>query len=275
MKIRHNKKRNTAFVFESLIREATLAILKNDVEKKDKIIKIIREHFGSNSALKGDFDCYRSLYANQNLDKKTSEKILKETRLQRRLLSPESLFSEQTELINSINKQLSPSVFSNFVPNYKTLATISQLFSDKISPKNKVLIENKIISDMSRAEKEYSTDNQIDKSVYNLFVQKFNNKYDNELLEEQKQLLNYYVSSFSDNALSLKVFLNEEVARLKTELEKAKEAKEIKPDQTMVEKTELIINKLNSFAKQPISEGLLLAIMKVQSLVKEINADGD
>jgi hypothetical protein len=166
-------------------------------------------------------------------------------------------------------------VFSNFVPNYKTLATISQLFSDKISPKNKVLIENKIISDMSRAEKEYSTDNQIDKSVYNLFVQKFNNKYDNELLEEQKQLLNYYVSSFSDNALSLKVFLNEEVARLKTELEKAKEAKEIKPDQTMVEKTELIINKLNSFAKQPISEGLLLAIMKVQSLVKEINADGD
>jgi hypothetical protein len=275
MKIRHNKKRNTAFVFESLIREATLAILKNDVEKKDKIIKIIREHFGSNSALKGDFDCYRSLYANQNLDKKTSEKILKETRLQRRLLSPESLFSEQTELINSINKQLSPSVFSNFVPNYKTLATISQLFSDKISPKNKVLIENKIISDMSRAEKEYSTDNQIDKSVYNLFVQKFNNKYDNELLEEQKQLLNYYVSSFSDNALSLKVFLNEEVARLKTELEKAKEAKEIKPDQTMVEKTELIINKLNSFAKQPISEGLLLTIMKVQSLVKEINADGD
>ena len=105
MRIRHNKKRNTAFVFESLIREATLAILKNDLEKKDKIIKIIKEHFGINSTLKGDFDCYRSLYANQSLDKQTSEKILKETRLQRRLLSPQQIFSEQTKLINSINKQ--------------------------------------------------------------------------------------------------------------------------------------------------------------------------
>lgn len=275
MRIRHNKKRNTAFVFESLIREATLAILKNDLEKKDKIIKIIKEHFGINSTLKGDFDCYRSLYANQSLDKQTSEKILKETRLQRRLLSPQQIFSEQTKLINSINKQLSPSVFSNFVPNYKTLASISQLFSDKTSPKNKVLLENKIIYDMTLSDKGAPSINQIDKSVYNLFVEKFNNKYDKELLEEQKQLLNYYVSSFSDNALSLKVFLNEELARLKTELEKAKETNEIESDQNMIEKTELIINKLDSFAKQPISEELLLVIMKAQSLVKEINTDGD
>ena len=43
----------------------------------------------------------------------------------------------------------------------------------------------------------------------------------------------------------------------------------------MIEKTELIINKLDSFAKQPISEELLLVIMKAQSLVKEINTDGD
>ena len=275
MRIRHNKKRNTAFVFESLIREATLAILKNDLEKKDKIIKIIKEHFGPNSTLKGDFNCYRSLYANQNLDKQTSEKILKETKLQRRLLSPKRLFSEQTKLINSINKQLSPSVFSNFVPNYKTLASISQLFSDKTSPKNKILLENKIIYDMTLSDKSESSVDQIDKSVYNLFVEKFNNKYDNELLEEQKQLLNYYVSSFSDNALSLKVYLNEELARLKTELESAKETNEIKSDQNMIEKTELIINKLNSFAKQPISEALLLVIMRAQSLVREINTDGN
>ena len=275
MKIRHNKKRNTAFVFESLIREATLAILKNDVEKKDKIIKIIREHFNSNSILKSDFNCYRSLYANQNLDEQTSEKILKETKLQKRLLNPEALFNKQTRLINSINKELSPSVFSNFVPSYKTLATISQLFSDKTSPKNKVLLENKIIYDMTLSDKNAVLGDQIDKSVYNLFVEKFNDKYDNELLEEQKRLLNYYVSSFSDNALSLKVFLNEELARLKTELEKAKETKEIEADQNMAEKTELIINKLDSFAKQPISEELLLTIMRAQSLVKEISTDGD
>ena len=36
MKIKHNKKRNTAFVFESLMREATVAVIKGDTEKARK-----------------------------------------------------------------------------------------------------------------------------------------------------------------------------------------------------------------------------------------------
>ena len=50
-----------------------------------------------------------------------------------------------------------------------------------------------------------------DKLVYEVFVDKFNKKYENELLQEQKQLLSCYISSFADNALGLKVFLNEEI----------------------------------------------------------------
>ena len=73
-------------------------------------------------------------------------------------------------------------------------------------------------------------DPQIDKTVYKLFVNKFNEKYNNQLLPEQKQLLNYYVSSFADNALSLKIFLNEEVGRLKTELKQSLNIEEIKND---------------------------------------------
>ena len=34
MKTKHNKKRNTAFVYEALIREATVAILKEDLKKR-------------------------------------------------------------------------------------------------------------------------------------------------------------------------------------------------------------------------------------------------
>ena len=275
MKIRHNKKRNTAFVFESLIREATLAILKNDLERKNKVIKIIREHFKPDSALKSDLNCYRSLYTNQNLDKHISEKILKETKLQRALLNRNKLFEEQTELIDMINKDLSPSIFSNFVPNYKTLATISQLFSDKTSPKNKVLLENKIISDMSLVPLDGSSDKPIDHTVYNLFAKKFNDKYDESLLEEQKELLKLYVSSFSDNALALKVFLNEEIARLKNQLKKAKEVDEISSDREMLKKTELVIEKLNSYSKSVLNEEMLFTIMKTQSLVKEITTDAD
>ena len=275
MKIKHNKKRNTAFVYESLIREATVAIIKKETNKKNKIVKIIREYFAPDTLLKKDLDCYRSLYTNQNLDKEISEKILFETKLQRRIIDPQGVFDEQTLLINTVNKEVSPSAFSNFVSNYKTLATISQLFSAKTSPKNRVLLENKIIFNMGLAPKEAKEAEQIDKTVYNVFVEKFNNKYDPQLLEEQKELLNYYVASFSDNALSLKVFLNEEIARLKTKLEEAREVKEISSDKQMLEKTNTIIDKLNSFAKKEISEEILLTIMKTQTLVKEIYSDGD
>ena len=38
MKIKHNKKRNTAFVFEALVKEATAAVLKGDHEQNKRLL---------------------------------------------------------------------------------------------------------------------------------------------------------------------------------------------------------------------------------------------
>ena len=128
MKIRHNKKRNTAFVYESLIREATLCILKNNTSRKQKVLSILKEHFKNGSVLRQDLDCYRSLYPNQGVSELQAIRILKEARHLRQKMNTSDLFKEQTAVIDLINKQLGSDVFSNFVPNYKTLASISQLF---------------------------------------------------------------------------------------------------------------------------------------------------
>jgi len=275
MKIKHNKKRNTAFIYESLIREATVAIIKKDDTKKQKVVNVIKEYFSVGSVLKKDLDCYQSLYTHQNLNKETSERILLETKIQRRMINPQQIFDEQTKLINVVNKEISPSVFSNFVPNYKTLATIAQMFSDKVDPKNKVLLENKIVSNMCLANEESSFDEQIDKTVYSVFANKFNEKYNSTLLESQKNLLNYYVNSFTDNSLSLKVFLNEEITNLKNKLAEAKSLSEIKEDSEMVNKTDAVIEKLNSFSGTEINDEVLLTVLKTQNLVEEIFTDGD
>ena len=275
MKIKHNKKRNTAFIYESLIREATVAIIKKDDTKKQKVVNVIKEYFSVGSVLKKDLDCYQSLYTHQNLNKETSERILLETKMQRRMINPQQIFDEQTKLINVVNKEISPSVFSNFVPNYKTLATIAQMFSDKVDPKNKVLLENKIVSNMCLANEQSSFDEQIDKTVYSVFANKFNEKYNSTLLESQKNLLNYYVNSFTDNSLSLKVFLNEEITNLKNKLAEAKSLSEIKEDAEMVNKTDAVIEKLNSFSGTEINDEVLLTVLKTQNLVEEIFTDGD
>ena len=275
MKIRHNKKRNTAFVYEALVKEATVAILKNDAEKRDKAIKIIKKHFKPGSVLRKDLDCYRSLCENQNLDRLTAEKILKEVKLQKRLIDPTGLFKQQTKLVHDVNKEVSPSVFRNFIPSYKSLATIMQIFSDKISPKDQVILENEIVQRMLVESKEIQHTEQIDSLVYKTFVVKFNERYDGNLLKEQKELLNYYVSSFADNGLELKIFMNEEISRLKQQLEKGKNIAEIKEDNEMLNKTQKVIERLNSFAKEDITDDVLLTVMKTQKLVKEMYNDAN
>ena len=195
-------------------------------------------------------------------------------KIQKRLIDPSGLFKQQTDLIRDVNMELSPTSFNNFVPNYKTLATIAQIFSDKISPKDQVILENTIVRNMGELMTEQKVTVPIDNVVYKTFVNKFNSKYADGLLDEQKELLGYYISSFMDNALQLKMFLNEEVTRLKTKLEEAKDVDEIKSDREMLNKTNQVIEKLNSYSKEAISEEVLMTVMRTQALVKEIYNDG-
>jgi len=276
MKIKHNKKRNTAFVYEALIREATVSIIKQDDQRKDKVFSIIKKHFNQDSLLYKDLECYRSLYEDTAPNEDIANKILSEVKTQKRLIDPSGLFNQQTALIHDVNKELTPETFNNFVPNYRCLATIQQILSVKASPKTRVMLEGEIVKNMVVLKENKDTMPTVDNLTYRQFVGKFNEKYDDKLLKEQKDLLTYYVTSFSDNSLQLKIFLNEEIERLKNKLNEAKETSYIKEDEDMISKTEKVISRLQGFSKQTINENVLLTVLKTQSLVQEIyNADND
>jgi hypothetical protein len=275
MKVKHNKKRNTAFVFEALVREATVAIIKENHEVKNKAVSIIKKHFVPGSLLHKDLQNYRSLYENQNLEKDIAEKILKEAKLSGRLLDAHGLFVSQSDLIDDVNKELSPQVFNNFVPNYKSLASIAQMFSQKMSPKNSVILENQIIRNMTLPQAKQDTLQPIDNIVMTSFVTKFNEKYSDSLLENQKNLLNHYITSFSDNGLGLKMFLNTEITSLKATLEEACQTAPINTDKDLTTKVSQVIEKLDSFYGKSVEENVVFTILKTQALVKEITTDGD
>jgi hypothetical protein len=272
MKSKHNKKRNTAFVFEALAREATVAIIKGDDERKEKVVSIVRKHFTNDSLLKKDLECYRSLYENQNLDEETSRKIVEAVMAAKRLIDPDALFRQQTEIINDINKQLSPQTFNNFVPNYKSLATIAKMFNTN-SPKQTVMLESKIVNGMIGTIKEASLE-PVDSLTFSTFTKKFNEKYGSSLLKEQKELLNNYISSFSHDDLETKIYFNRELGRLKRSLSEALVVEDIANDPEMLRKTEAVKEKIEAFSKQAsINESQLLFILKTQQLVKEIYDD--
>ncbi len=270
---RHNKKRNTAFLFETLVIELTKSIVQKDHKRKHQISEMLKTHFDQKTILRKELDLFMALLETDGLDAKTSEKLLAEAKKQYTNLDKQKIFEQQSALIKKINTTLSKSVFSNFMPNYKDLATIGQIFNDSTPIKSRVLLENKIVEKLSnKQETEQSQMQPIDNIVYKTFVDKFNDQYGTKLTEQQSTLLSYYISSFADNGLQLKTFLNEELARLKVTLTSALESNEISNDSDMMDSTNKVIAKLDEYKNTPVDKAMIEGILKTQELVREIES---
>jgi len=169
----HNKKRNTAFLYEALLREGTRSAIDQDLEKIKNIRDIILENFNPSTELFKELKLYQELL-DTKIEEKLAEKFLKEVENRYEKLDKKALFNEQTALINKINKTLGSKVYTAFVPNYKNLATISQIFKNKTSVKEKVLLEQQIIENIKikNVIAEEKTLQPIDNLVYKTFSKK-------------------------------------------------------------------------------------------------------
>jgi len=272
MKLKHNKKRNTALLFETLSRELTKAIVNKSFESKNKIIAIVKEHFKKGTTLAAELELYKGILQSKNLDPLTAEKVIFESKKQYDSLDKEKIFSEQSSLIRKINKELSTEVFSNFVPNYKNLASLYQIFNSELAPKNKVLLENEMVSYMSEKQTLQEEKNQVpsDKLVMKTFVSNFNEVYSKTLCKEQQELLNKYITSFVDNGIELKLFLNEEIGRLKEVIGASLVSENKEGDSLIIDKTKKVLRTIDSFKERRIDTVMVEKILKIQNLVSEI-----
>jgi len=268
--IKHNKKRNTAFIFEALSHEMTKAIVAKDEHRKNKVVNIVKAHFKKDTQLRKELDLFRSM-AESSETQEMASKIVKEAKSQHAKINKEKLFLEQTALINDINKSLSKKVFSNFVGNYKHLATISKMFSEDSDIKSRVLLEDTVVSSMI-LEDEVKVMKPVDGAVYKTFVKKFNEEYSKTLSESQKSLLSNYVNSVSDNGLGFKVYLNEEVGRLKNKVQESMSTDEISSDKEMTSSTEKVYDILEELASKPIDEEVIGKVMSIQNFVEEVDS---
>ena len=267
MRLKHNKKRNTAFVYEALVRELTESVVKNNKNKQNKIVSILKEHFSTDSVLKEELDLYRTIYETKDIQKETAEKIVGQVKERHDSLDKRKLFLEQSALINKINRTLSTKVYGNFVPNYKTIASVYSIFQDALPVKDRVLLEENIVENMSASiEQVEDVQQPIDSIVYSTFVEKFNEEYSDSLNESQKKLLGNYISSFMDNGVEMKIYLNEEIGRLKgklTDLQKT-------DDLSLKEKFSKVYNVLDNTKDSEINVKTLEIVLNTQELLEEI-----
>ena len=275
-KTKHNKKRNTAFLYEALVREMTKAVVSQDKERKNNIVNILKESFSSNKILGRELKLYQAILESTDLDNITAEKLLYKIREAYSELDEQEIYDAQSSVINRINKEIGSDVYNNFVPNYKSIATVSQLFgvdSTAVGIKRGVILEQQVLKTLTANTIEESKTGMkpIDNIVFKTFTSKFNETYGDNLLSEQKELLNQYILSFSSD-IDMKIYLNEELGRLHGALQQALATDEIKSDNTMTESTNSVINMIEEFRDTPVDKSLVEKVLKIQNLVHEISA---
>jgi hypothetical protein len=270
IKFKHNKKRNSAFLYEVLVQELTKSIISKDLALKEELTKTIKQFFSKESMMYRELKLYRAISRSKGVKEKVAEKIINEVKSRHKEIDKKQLISEQSKLVRRIKKMMSDDALSNFVPNYKDLASISQIFNQRISVKSKVLLESEIIKGMLSKDSDEGMV-PMDNLIFKSFAQRFNNEYGSKLLPEQKTLLNKFITSFYNNGIELSAYLNEEVGRLKGDLKVSLQNAEFSSDEDMRNNAENVINLLESYKNKAPDQKMVEEVIKIQELVQEIN----
>ena len=266
MKFNHNKKRNTAFLYEILILELSKAAMTSDSEKKNKLVALLKENFYKGSDLKRDLDIYRSFDDVSDLEGNMIEALIQEAKAQFSSLNRKDIFRQQTIIINEINKSVGQHAWANFVPSYKKLATINQAINKTQAPKKQILIEKKLVNLLSEPKTEKMPFPNINNLAVKTFINKFNHQYGESLNENQKTLLGKYIMSSNDDGVDFKMHVYEEVDCLKEAI--SKKVDESGPSAHNLKK---ILSKMDNYNTRALDGSLVSEIVKIQSLVREIS----
>jgi hypothetical protein len=267
--MKHNKKRNTAFLYECLVKELTKAIVRNDNDLKTKITKVIKENFNKGTILKKELEIYNSLLEGTGQSEYSKAlRVIYEIKRDYDNLDRKAVFNAQTKLIKQINESFNPAIWNNFIGNYKNMATADIFFKqEKLPAKKRLLIEQRVV-EFRRDILVESNMKHIDNLTYKTFVNKFNDTYAESLRKEQRELLTNFIISFSDNGLGLKSFINEEIHRLRTSLQTLNEG-------AYAQNASKVVDKLNSFKERRLDEQMLRDLFYIQDLVHEVTENGN
>lgn len=199
---RHNKKRNTGLLYEFLVRTISDAIIENDEKRRNTALSIVRKHFVAGSELHKEFRLFHSLAATTVKSSSVADTILEAAKQASTMSDIGKLNHEKSLLIRSINHGLNDqSFYDRKIPEYKIYATIQTLLNEWRNGKfdnivtmaqfeeqlKEWLLQDKTVTTISE------TKEPNDPLVERLMVKKINEKYHDNLTEEQSNIIRSYI----------------------------------------------------------------------------------
>ena len=281
MKVKHSKFKNTAILFELLVKQITQEVLSNS--NKNISEKIIKEFFNSNKELAKELKLYNQLTKERYTSVDDAKLFLEEIIAERKKIDETKLAKEKYNLVKTIKESYDLDKFlSSNLQNYKVLASIYKVFETKtqgrkveirdyIDSNNTILehITNKRISSKPQ-DKLYESFKQQSEDLrlltYKLLIENFNKKY-STLNESQKNLLREFINNVS-NTSTFPKFIEEETKKVLTSL--ISESKNITDKVTKIKISEMVkLYKSNSFLKEN-QDKQVSVLMLTYELLKEI-----
>lgn len=258
-------------MYEVLLLELTKSVVNKDKEREKKIVKILKDNF--NGILKRELDIYKEVYEDtQELSSEEMKDLIREASQMHfkfiNKISEEELESKKSALIKEVNYNLGQDIYQTFLPNYKELATIHQIFYND-NAKSKMFLQKQLVESREVAKQGFSDEpmDNVDLLEYKFFSEAFNEEYGEDLLDEQKEILHKYVMSIDNKNVEFKVYLNNVAGNIKNKLQ---ESKETLKDETTKSNLDQVIKMVEDFKVSSDEEAMLEIILKCQSLVHEI-----
>jgi hypothetical protein len=281
MKVKHSKFKNTAILFELLVKQITQEVLSNT--NKNLSEKIIKEFFNSKRELAKELKLYNWITKEKFSNSDDAKLFLSEVVEERKKLDESKLAKEKYNLIRTIKESYELEKFlSSNLQNYKLLASIYKIFESKIHGRkveirdfidsNNTILEhittkklsNKPQDKLYEEFKKQSEDLRL--LTYKLLIENFNSKYSN-LDDSQKGLLREFINNVS-NTSTFSKFISEEAKKVLTSL--ISESKDITDKVTKIKITEMVkLFKSDNFLKEN-SEKQVSVLMLTYELLKEI-----
>ena len=130
MKVKHSKFKNTAILFELLVKQITHEVLSNS--KKNVSETIIKEFFNSKKELAKELKLYNQVVKEKYSKSDDAKLFLEQIIEERKKLDDRKLNKEKYNLIKAIKESYElPKFLSSNLQNYKLLASIYKVFETK------------------------------------------------------------------------------------------------------------------------------------------------
>ena len=278
--IKHNKIKNTAFLYECLTRQITSDVLSNN--DPSPALAIVKEFFKPTTILGKELVLYKALTSKKLKNEGKINYLVDSVLRERAKLNYSEMRRAKYNLVKKITEKYDlKDFFRTRISNYRDIASVYKLFEiqHNSNPFEEteirfVVMENLKEKDAPKSNKQSVVEKFAKESKdlrllsYKILVDKFNQKYSN-LNESQRGLLQAYINNIS-NTSTLKDFMAEEIKKLKNEILKIHPKIDDKVVSIKLKECLNVLKKLNK--GNVVNEEQLVTMMRFYSLLDEINA---